>query len=106
MPRPSNVALTRHPDRPPRQATDLCVILGGMSDEDLAAIRAASRAFRRAEATLKQRREALYALVIAAADAKVQQKAIAEATGFTRETIRRIVDDEKKRRAEAANAAS
>lgn len=69
-----------------------------MSDQDLAEIRAASRAFRRAEVALKQRREALYALVIAASDAKVQQKAIAEATGFTRETIRRIVADEEKRR--------
>lgn len=106
MTRHCNVAQTRQPGRPALEATNLCVILGGMTDEDLAKIRAASRAFRRAESALKQRREALYALVIAAADAKIQQKAIAEATGFTRETIRRIVDDDRKRReaAEAANA--
>jgi hypothetical protein len=101
MTRPCNVASKRPGGMPNDQATDLCVILGGMADDDLAEIRAATRALRRAVAAEEQKRTHLHALVVAARTAGIPQKDIAEATGFTRETIRRIVDDAKKRAAQA-----
>lgn len=69
----------------------MCVILFAMSTEGLDRLRAAARAYRRAENVAKQRRTDLVDLIVEAATAKVEQKAIVEATGFTREHVRRIL---------------
>lgn len=82
-----------HIARHPRQATELCVILGGMTDDLLDDLRTCARSFRRAEAILKSRRDTVYLGIIAASNAGIPQKQIVEATGFTREHIRRIVAD-------------
>jgi hypothetical protein len=87
--------LVRHPWR----AYPLCVILTVMSDRLLAA----ARRFRRAERAYEQAREELAeAIVEAALDEGVRQVKIVEATGYTREHIRRMVDKAREEREEAA----
>lgn len=85
------------------RAYPLCVILTGMTDRLLAA----ARRFRRAEKAYEQAREELAAMIVAAAlDDGVKQVDIVKATGYTREHIRRLVDDERRKRAETAVASS
>lgn len=52
----------------------------------------AAKAFRRAEQVLEQRRAELAEAIVAADGADVKQVDIVRITGYTRETIRRIVD--------------
>lgn len=62
-------------------------------------LKAAARAYKRAEATYEARRREWVAVVMEATEAHVPQKDIAAAADVTRETIRRIVDKERKRAA-------
>lgn len=61
----------------------------------------AAKAYRRAEAALVRRREELAAAIAEADEAGTRQVDIVKATGYTRESVRRIVDDARKRRASA-----
>lgn len=80
-------------------AYPLCVILTVVTESLLGA----ARRFRRAEKAYEQAREELAEeIVVAALDQGVKQIDIVKATGYTREHIRRLVDDERKRRAQAA----
>ena len=51
----------------------------------------AAKAYRKAESALEQRRLELAAAIVEATQAKLPQTRIVQATGYTRETIRRIV---------------
>lgn len=51
----------------------------------------AAKAFRRAEVVLEQRRAELADAIRAAAEADVKQVDIVRITGYTRETVRRLV---------------
>ncbi len=53
----------------------------------------AAKAFRRAEAALEARRAELAAAVVAADEAGTRQSEIVRVTGYTRETVRRLVRD-------------
>jgi len=57
----------------------------------------AARAYRRAEAALERRREELAAEIVAADQAGMRQVEIVKKTGYTRESVRRIVDNARKR---------
>jgi len=58
----------------------------------------AAKAFRRAEATLEARRAELAAEIVVADRSGIRQADIVRTTGYTRETVRRIVRDEQARR--------
>lgn len=58
----------------------------------------AAKAFRRAEATLEARRAELAAEIVVADRSGIRQADIVRITGYTRETVRRIVRDEQARR--------
>src|SRR3954462_15185943 len=92
---PTEDAATRHNVRHPWHAYPVCVILSGMSDRLLAA----ARRFRRVERAYEQARDELAACIAEAAlDEGVKQVDIVKATGYTREHIRRVVDDARKKR--------
>jgi hypothetical protein len=98
---PTEDAKRRHLVRHPWRAYAVCVILSDMSDRLLAA----ARRFRRAEKAYEQAREDLaMAIVEAALDENVRQVKIVEATGYTREHIRRIVDEARRKRMQAAQS--
>lgn len=69
-----------------------------MSDRLLAA----ARAFKRAKRAYEQSQQELHAAIVEAADDGAAQVDIVKATGYTREHIRRLVEDARKKRAEAA----
>lgn len=69
-----------------------------------ARLKVTARAYKRAEATFEQRRRDWVAVVMEATDEGVPQKDIAAAANVTRETVRRIVDKERKRLAGDANS--
>lgn len=56
----------------------------------------AAKAFRRAEQALEQRRTELAEAIVAADQAEVKQVEIVRITGYTRETVRRIVEAAKR----------
>jgi CRP-like cAMP-binding protein len=98
---PTEDASTRHLVRHPWRAYAVCVILSDMSDRLLAA----ARRFRRAERAYEQAREELAeAIVGAALDEGMRQVDIVDATGYTREHIRRIVDEARRKRMQAAQS--
>lgn len=69
----------------------------GMTDRE---IEQALRAYRRAEAALELRRDRLHAAIAGAVlDRGVRPTDAMRQSGYTRETVRRIVRDEEKRRA-------
>jgi hypothetical protein len=63
----------------------------GMADDVEAALKAATRAFRRAERAATERRNELAAAIRAADAAGVRQVDIIEITGYAREHVRRIL---------------
>lgn len=60
-------------------------------------LKSTARAYKRAEAVFEQRRRDWVAVVMEATEAEIPQKEIAAAAGVTRETVRRIVDKERRR---------
>lgn len=87
-------AATRHLVRHPWHAYPVCVILSGMSDRLLAA----ARAHKRAKRAYERSYEDLVEAIVEAADKDTPQVEIVQATGYTRETIRRIVSKVREER--------
>lgn len=69
-----------------------------------ARLKVTARAYKRAEAAFEQRRRDWVAVVMEATAEGVPQKDIAAAANVTRETVRRIVDKERKRLEGDANS--
>lgn len=70
-----------------------------------ARLKVTARAYKRAEATFEQRRQDWVAVVMEATAEGVPQKDIAAAANVTRETVRRIVEKERKRLTGTSSAA-
>lgn len=98
MSRRTEDGTTGHIVRQPWHAYALCVILSGMSDRLLAA----ARAYKRAKRSYERSYEDLVEAMVEAADNGTPQVDIVEATGFTREHIRRIVAKVREERETAA----
>jgi hypothetical protein len=72
----------------------------GKSEAKLALLSAA-RAYRRAEATLKRRREELHAAILRSTAAGETKSQIARDTGYTREYVTALISDAEKQRTTA-----
>jgi hypothetical protein len=71
----------------------MCETMAGMTDDVMADLRSAAKAYRLAKSRLDEARPRLAAAIADAAKANVRQTEIVSVSGYTREQVRRICRD-------------